>query len=106
MAGRVDVAAAQKQLVARLRRLGSRGLRGFEREMRETARRNALTYTLEDGRTIVMPLLAAPSLLSAGDVDQLHRLCRVLLSAFRKTTRARKRDPEVRALLEKRGLVA
>jgi hypothetical protein len=97
---RSDAVTQQRRLVGKLRRLGSGGLRQFERSMRETARKNALTYTLDDGRTIVMPLLAAPALLSSTDVAYLHRLCKVLLSVFRKTAEARRDgDPRLHELL-------
>ncbi len=96
---RIDAATQQLALVSKLRKLGSGGLRQFERSMRETARKNDLTYALDDGRVIVMPVLCAPSLLKRNDVAYLHRLCNLFLGAFRKTTKARRRDPELRSLL-------
>src|SRR5262245_34034727 len=96
---KIDPATQQLALVSKLGGRGAGGLRQFERSMQKTARENDLTYALEDGRTIVMPVLCAPSLLSAVDVAYLHRLCNRFLGVFRKTTRARRQDPSLQSLL-------
>jgi len=96
---RSGVQDTQRHLLAELRRLGPAGLRRFQRDLRASARKNALTYVLEDGRTVIMPLLAAPALLPAGEIAYLHRLCQVFYDAFRRTAVARRSDPAVRALL-------
>src|SRR5687768_12689912 len=89
----------QEEVVRQLRARGAAGLRALERDVRERARANALTYTQEDGSTQVMPILLAPSFLSAADLRYLRQLCRTLLAAFARTARARRRDAAVRAIL-------
>src|SRR4051812_26274730 len=58
-----------------------------------------LTYTSDDGKTQIMPILLAPALLSKADVKYLHELVLVLYSAVRKTAAARLTDPAVREIL-------
>jgi hypothetical protein len=91
--------ALQADVVRRLRARGPAGLRALRDQVTDLARANALTYTQDDGTTEVMPILLAPTFLSAADVVYLQRLCRLLVGAFEKTARARRGDPEVRALL-------
>jgi hypothetical protein len=93
------VAALQNRLARKLARVPPPALRALGRDVTRTAVDRALTYTADDGETCVMPLLLAPALLSRGDAAYLHRACAALVSAVRKTTIARRREPEIRELL-------
>ncbi len=64
-----------------------------------TSVERALTYTSDDGKTQIMPILLAPALLSRADVTYLHELVLVLYTAVHKTARARLIDAEVREIL-------
>ena len=100
MARAVGAAALQEDIVRQMRALGAPGLRQMEREVIRLSRTAELTYTQENGRTEIMPILLAPSVLARGDQRYLHRICRVLMGAFQRTAAARRRgDPELRALL-------
>ncbi|HUS68785.1 MAG TPA: hypothetical protein VMZ28_29820 [Kofleriaceae bacterium] len=94
-----SASALQRRVVQQLRARGAAGLRELRDQVTDLARANALTYTQDDGTTEVMPILLAPTFLSAADVAYLQRLCRTLLGAFARTARARRTDPEVRAIL-------
>jgi len=74
-------------------------LRALGRDVARTALDRALTYTSDDGETVVMPLLLAPALVSRADAAYLHRTCVTLHSAVRKTALARRHDPAIRELL-------
>ena len=93
------VAARQKQLSARLRRLAPRDLKALGKEVMATSVERALTYTSDDGKTQIMPILLAPALLSRADVKYLHALVLALYSAVHKTARARLTDAGVREIL-------
>jgi hypothetical protein len=94
-----SVAALQQRVLEGLRALGPAGLRQLRRQINDLSLENELTYTQDDGRTEIMPILLAPALLDARDERYLHRICRVMLGAFDRTARARRTDPELRALL-------
>lgn len=96
----VGAAALQEDIVRRIRALGASGLRRMHREVIELSRAAELTYTQENGRTEIMPILLAPAVLARGDQAYLHRICRVLMGAFDKTAAGRRGgDPELRAVL-------
>jgi len=99
MARAVGAGALQEDIVWRMRELGASGLRRMHREVVELSRARELTYTQEDGRTEIMPILLAPAVLPASDERYLHRVCRVLMGAFDRTAAARRSDPELRAVL-------
>jgi hypothetical protein len=94
-----SLAVRQTRLARRLSRLDRPALRALGRDVARTALDRALTYTSDDGETVVMPLLLAPALLSRADAAYLHRTCLTLLGAFRKVALARRTDPAVRAIL-------
>ena len=86
-------------MIDALTALGARGLARLEREIhRESAARD-LTYTRDNGKTIVIPLLTTPVVLTPADLGYLTRMIATLGAVFNKTARARKQDPRVRELL-------
>jgi len=86
-------------LLATLRALGPAGLRALEREIVASSRAAELTYTRDDGKTIVIPLVTMPVVLRRTDVAYLQKMCLTLQGAYRKAAAARAEVPEVRALL-------
>jgi hypothetical protein len=99
MARAVGAKALQEDIVRRMRALGAAGLRRMKSEVAERSRERELTYTQENGRTEIMPILLAPAVLARDDAAYLHRVCRVLMGAFVRTAAARRTDPLVREML-------
>ncbi len=92
-------ATRQKQLSRRLGKLAPKELRALGKRVAATSIERALTYTSDDGKTQVMPILLAPALLSRADARYIHALVLTLYSAVRKTAAARLTDPAVREIL-------
>src|SRR3972149_8313909 len=99
----LTVAARTRLLLRGLLGLGEGGVRALEEQIAEVSRRLELTYTHDDGKTHVIPLLGTPALLARADAEYLRGLCLLLLRAFKKTVNARARDPEIQAILPGRA---
>jgi hypothetical protein len=95
----LSISTRQRRLARKLRAMPPTALRALGRDVARTALDRALTYTTDDGRTEVMPLLLAPALLSRADAAYLHRTCVTLLGAVAKTAIARRTNPAIRELL-------
>src|SRR5436190_22512431 len=88
-----------RRLFTALRALGPAGLGYLERLVVEASRRREVTYTRDNGRTEVIRVLSVPSVIARADAAYLHRVCRLLAEAFRKTIAARRDVAEVREVL-------
>src|SRR5262245_49467826 len=86
-------------LLSTLRALGPRGVRQLLKEIVISSRAVELTYTREDGKTIVIPLLPMPVVLAGRDIPYLRSICLTLEGAFLKAAAVRALMPEVRAIL-------
>jgi hypothetical protein len=86
-------------ILATLRALGATGVRKLEQAIVASSRAVELTYTRDNGKTVVIPLVSMPVVLSEADFVYLHKTCLTLQSAFVRAVQARRDVPEVRALL-------
>ena len=94
-----SVADRQKQISKKLGALAPRDLKALGKQVAATSARREMTYTSDDGKTQIMPILLAPALLSRADAKYLHQLVLTFYSAVRKTAAARVTDPAVREIL-------
>lgn len=95
----MNVRTVHERLLRALTGLGPGGLAYLVARCQQRGLKNKVTYTNDDGKTIVIPLMAQPSIVRIEQLGQIARVVDVFERAFVKTVEWWFQSPELQAIM-------